>query len=58
MINFENSKVNHAKTRRYQKSSIINMQTLLNLNEAEKKFALFFIPNRTIFSATKETKLP
>ena len=35
--NFEKFKVNLANTKRYQNSSIINMQTLLNLNEAEKK---------------------
>ena len=35
--NFEKFKINHFKTKRYQKSSIINMQALLNLNEAEKK---------------------
>ena len=34
---FEKYKVNHANTKRYQKSSIINMQTLLNSNEAEKR---------------------
>ena len=43
--NFKKYVVNHANTKRYQNSSIIHMQTILNSNEAKMKRLLRPIGN-------------